>query len=500
MANKAQLKILKQGVDVWNAWRGENIDTKIDLKGADLSKMDLTGIDLSDATLFSESPREDKQITDPYGENKVENEVEINVDLRGVDLRQSILREATLRGADLSNATLIWVDLTKADLSATILKNTICLGATLDETNLRLANLDEVVLQAAHITDVDLNDCRLHKADLSSSRLVRVNLNGAQLEQANLQSAYLAGVSLEQATLRNANLRGATLSEANLNQADLMGADLSRATLTNAILTKAQLPSADLSYADLNGADLSGAYLVGALLLRTSIDQAKVSGSSVYGISVWDLQGEFAEQKDLIITRGEEPILTVDNLRVAQFLYLILNNEELRDVINTVTSKLVLILGRFADENRKAVLDAVRKKLREYSLLPVVFDFDRPIDRDFTEMVQTLAGLSLFVIIDITNPKSTPLEMEAIVKHFKIPYVPILDLSADKQPFSMIVDLQKNFHWVLPTYGYQTKAELLDNIEDTVINRALDKHNELREQKAREVKVLTLADLKKENH
>jgi hypothetical protein len=42
-------------------------------------------------------------------------------------------------------------------------------------------------------------------------------------------------------------------------------------------------------------------------------------------------------------------------------------------------------------------------------LLPIVFDFDHPTGRDFTEMIKTLAGLSYFVIADITNPKSSAL-------------------------------------------------------------------------------------------
>lgn len=52
-------------------------------------------------------------------------------------------------------------------------------------------------------------------------------------------------------------------------------------------------------------------------------------------------------------------------------------------MINTLTSKTVLILGRFSIPERKAILDALRNKLREYDLLPIVFDLDRPIDKDF---------------------------------------------------------------------------------------------------------------------
>jgi hypothetical protein len=107
----------------------------------------------------------------------------------------------------------------------------------------------------------------------------------------------------------------------------------------------------------------------------------------------------------LIITDYREAKVCVDNIEVAQFVHLLLRNPE---VIDTVGKKGVLILGRFTAE-RKALLDAIRNKLRELGYVPVMFDFDRPEQRDFTETIMTLAGLSRFVIADITNPKSSPL-------------------------------------------------------------------------------------------
>ena len=73
-----------------------------------------------------------------------------------------------------------------------------------------------------------------------------------------------------------------------------------------------------------------------------------------------------------------------------------LNNEKIRDVINTIGEKGVLILGRFI-EDRKAVLDAIRDKLRELGFVPMMFDFEKPSQRDFTETIKTLAGLSRFI-------------------------------------------------------------------------------------------------------
>jgi hypothetical protein len=74
-----------------------------------------------------------------------------------------------------------------------------------------------------------------------------------------------------------------------------------------------------------------------------------------------------AIQSDLIITDWFDPIIVVDNIEIAQFLYLLLNNQNIRHVIDTITSKVVLILGRFTPE-RKAILDAIRDELRKRNL------------------------------------------------------------------------------------------------------------------------------------
>ena len=42
---------------------------------------------------------------------------------------------------------------------------------------------------------------------------------------------------------------------------------------------------------------------------------------------------------------SDEPDITVDNIEVAQFVYLLLHNEKIRDVIDTIGKKGVLLLA-----------------------------------------------------------------------------------------------------------------------------------------------------------
>ena len=186
-----------------------------------------------------------------------------------------------------------------------------------------------------------------------------------------------------------------------------------------------------------------------------------------------------AEQSNLIITPYDEPTITVDNLEVAQFIYLMLQSEKIRKVIDTITSKAVLILGRFTPE-RKAVLDAIREELRKRNYLPILFDFEKPARKDLTETVSTLAHMARFVIADLTEAKSIPQELMVIVPNLpSVPVQPIL-LSSERE-YGMFEHFKK-YPWVLGIYKYDNLEDLLKNIAEKVIKTAEQKVKEQREQ------------------
>ena len=177
------------------------------------------------------------------------------------------------------------------------------------------------------------------------------------------------------------------------------------------------------------------------------------------------------------ITRYDEPSVTVDNIEVAQFVYLLLHNEKIRDVIDTVGKKGVLLLGRFT-EGRMQILQRLREKLRSLGFVPMVFNFDKPETKDFTETVRLLANLSKFVIVDITNPRSTPLELQAAVPDYMVPFVPILE--KDHDPFAMFVDLQNKYDWVLkPVIEYSSIDRLVEVFEEEIVRPAEAKFDDL---------------------
>ena len=359
-----------------------------------------------------------------------------DANLRGADLHAANLRDANLRGADLHDANLRWADLSTANLHAAKLHK-----ADLSGVNLTKANLNRVDFIFAN-----LSGANAHKADFHGAELL-----GANLVVANLSGAKLNGVGLELTDLRGADLR----------DADLRGADLH---------------GADLRDADLSGVDLSGANLSEGNMVRTNFNGANLTGCRIYGVSAWDLKLQTAIQKDLIITRFRDPDLTVDNLEVAQFVYLLINNEKIRDVIDTITSKVVLILGRFTTE-RKEILDALREELRKCHYSPVLFDLEKPSSRNLTETITLLARMSRFIIADLTDAKSIPQELYAIIPH--LPSVPVKPLLISSQKEYGMFESFRCYPWVLETYYYDSIEEILASIKEKIINPAEEKAREL---------------------
>ena len=223
-------------------------------------------------------------------------------------------------------------------------------------------------------------------------------------------------------------------------------------------------------------------------MVETNLLDATLTDCHIYGISAWNVKvNESTKQQDLVITRRDEPAVTVDDLEVAQFVYLLLHNEKIRDVIDTVGKKGVLLLGRFT-EGRIAVLDRLRDELRKRGYLPIVFNFDKPETKDFTETVRLLAGMSKFVIADITNPKSAPLELQATVPRSWSRSNRSSSRARSPSPCcrtcgSSIRD------WVFEPIEYSSVDRLIETMDAEIIEPAETRFNELVMRRAETLKV-----------
>lgn len=332
---------------------------------------------------------------------------------------------------------------------------------------------------------------KLEGVDFALRNAKRRNMRGANLREAYLRSSRLvnvdlAGADLTDAKVLDADLYGANLDDARMAGANLIDSDLCNASLRHAILTKAALQGCNLNGTNLTRADLRGANLEQASLVGTHLRDAKLDGCFVYGVSAWDVELDGASQQGLRIRLFSSPpehpdagfeVLTVDDLEVSQFIYVLLYNKKVRRVIDTITSKLVLLLGAFSD-SRKPLLDALRTKLRKRDYCPVMFDFEKPANRDLTETIQTLAHLARFVVVDLTDPRSVPHELASIVPHLRsVPVVPLI--AKGQREYGMFKDFG-SYPWVLKISEYHESSDVLIEIDKCIICPAERKVAELK--------------------
>lgn len=175
MANPEHVKILKQGVKVWNEWRESNRNTIPDLNGANLDGARLRGADL------------------------------VGVDLTRAHLNRAKLsrvkfNSAELSGAKLVNATGLFTNFNNAKLNGANL-----VGAKLDSASLMQASLVDADFSGASLSGADLSNADLANANLSASMLFFANFNNAIFKStifndAKFAATVLTNVDLSQAT------------------------------------------------------------------------------------------------------------------------------------------------------------------------------------------------------------------------------------------------------------------------------------------------------------
>ena len=203
---------------------------------------------------------------------------------------------------------------------------------------------------------------------------------------------------MNMASLRNCMFFDCIFDDAHLTYTDLVDAYFVNCTFRRTCMRVARIGDAkfeecvfedcDMSYCSAEETSFEGSTFTNTKmehmsLVHTDFSNTKLDGCFLYGISSWDLTLDNSLQKGLVITPDDMPTLTVDNIELAQFLYLMINNQRLRAVINTITSKVVLILGNFSPE-RKAILDQIREHLKTQDAIPVIFDFEKPKKAEVT--------------------------------------------------------------------------------------------------------------------
>jgi uncharacterized protein YjbI with pentapeptide repeats len=360
-------------------------------------------------------------------------------------------------------------------------------GSSISALARRYIDRSDDLVQRQRVTQTHLHELSLGRASWNRWRRQNPDIK-PMLAFQDLRVAFkdepLDDYDFSYTNLCQATLRGLELKRANFHQAILAKADLSGAHLEGANFCRT-----DLYETNLEGAFLTGANLQAALMVNTNLRNADLRRCKVYGLSAWDLALDNADQTPLQVryrlssarrSNVPEEEVTIEGLDLAGFMYLTLNNRNISRIFEATGRRWVLLLGRLT--RRKSVLTAVAGALKERDFTPIIFDFPPPRQRDLIETVILLAGMSAFVIVEITDPRSTPMELQAIAMNYGVPIVPIMRKGA--REFGTFSGLRK-FHWVLPTIEYTSTKGLIARLHKDVITPATAAAARLIERKRR---------------
>lgn len=233
--------------------------------------------------------------------------------------------------------------------------------------------------------------------------------HGKGINNYDFSGIILEGVSIFNAFAEALTIRNATFRDVVFEEGDFSRADFGNCHFVNTRFNKTILSNAKFENATFENCNLNRVNLVNANFCVKSIEE-----TVVYGISAWDLQTcESSIQSKLVIEKtyefysdiiaeGRIPLM-VDDIELAQFIYYLTNHKRLRETINVMNSRSVLLLGRFKNGGLER-LYKIREWLLTQNYLPMIFDFERPDSMDLVEVIVTMGGLSKFIIADLSGP------------------------------------------------------------------------------------------------
>lgn len=208
----------------------------------------------------------------------------------------------------------------------------------------------------------------------------------------------------------------------------------------------------------------------GSSFISSEFNNSKIIKCWMYGGNFWSIKlDENTLQKDLIISpknekKTEIDQILVDSIHVGNIISnLYLTQNRFFEFIEETSKIFILILGRFPNENFHSSLPYLQNAIRDYkqtNYSPLVFNFEKPEKRDLIEIIILLATLSKYIIVDLSDPKSAPAEIQAILGILAVPIIPIIHKDQEvPATFSFV----NKYNWVSDVIKYDDYEEIERN-------------------------------------
>jgi uncharacterized protein YjbI with pentapeptide repeats len=366
----------------------------------------------------------------------------VNADLRGKDFMDGRFSSCDFRGADLESACL--------DRS------------TFMDCDFRGAMLDSGRAPGATFTRVRFDGARFHHVDFGGCRFEGGTIEEAEMYHAIFRDAVLDGVSMKSTRVSFSQFEGIKInSKANLNGIVFEKTPLVGARLEVVDLAESSFRSVDLRntlWREVN-LDLSSFYDV-------DCDGAELENCHVFGMRICCVRGTPSRQRRITCSALGQPPLLIEDFKLAPFIHELDRDEATGRLIETLATKLVLLLGRFK-AGPKELLDRLFAAFRRRGYIPAIIDFKCAGSHSWDEVMLSVAMCAHFVVVDMTDAHAAFAEVPYILASRAVPIKPLIAIGAAEP--SQFGGLRRRFAHLLPLFTYDSPESLIDNIDAAVI-------------------------------
>ena len=354
---------------------------------------------------------------------------------------------------DVSAVTFLRCNFSYSTISDSILDGATFSHCPMDSVTIEHTSADDVGfessdLQRARLRDVDVNGCRFRGGSLRNADLWLARFRNGEFRQTEMGWLTASGGSFDSVQFFDTELDGARFLSVGFRGASFENVQLPHSVWSDIKLEDSRWRNVDLRHAS---------------FFRVNCDGASFENCNVFGLGVCELAGQLRRESRLLCGEGPDPLL-LNDLRFAPFLHELAYEDAFGRVVEALTAKFVLILGRFTDD-RKPILDRLRRALRHFGYVPHLVDYD--CKQSWLHVVKTAAMCSRFVIADLTEPRSVPAEVVEILRLRETLIVaPIVQAGYDEPP---IFGELRATGQLLTKYEYRDADVLIRHLATAVI-------------------------------
>ncbi|MBW1298118.1 pentapeptide repeat-containing protein [Aquimarina litoralis] len=333
-----------------------------------------------------------------------------------------------------------WNNITKIDIELNFYGNKI----PLDKVN-------------AIISSIRLNQLKIVNAAFENVDTSKVDFYATKFINCIFKDCWFEETSFESTTFENCKLIGGGFSELDFKSVD-----------RNNILTFKTCNFNKSTFC--KSTKIESVDFEGSSFVKTTFSACNLSNSKFYGTNVWDITIDNTTKQNNLIIHDTRGLLTnriiVCDIEVAHIINLLCSNDKFSNLTSESQSKFILILGRFGvnKENLEKLKDKI---IQDTNYSPIVFDWNNDKSNlDFIETIVFLSGFAKFIVADISNPKSVPAELQAILSNIMLPVFPIMHESDSE--YAVFTSIKK-YQWVYNLIVYDNFEKIIDKFEKAIL-------------------------------